>query len=231
MKLHHYEDFLERVETLGFLFLTDALPGFPSVLNETGADQWHTGETETDPWQWKDRAAAEKKLAFGCLLGGHKGFIAPWLHADFMRVCQPAGALEERWHEGALRPAVWDLWQQFEQRPILGSNDLSAWWKGMDHKGNAGLDTAIRELQREFFVTVAGNRQKRNRLGEPYGWPHLLYERVDTWRPTTWPAVAETEPNMAAARARILDAGKKAAPDVSARALAKVLRLPETSPR
>ncbi len=222
-QLLRYSDFLERVDTLGFLFLTDVLPGFPSVSAETRGKQWHTGESDTDPWQWKDRAAAEKRMAFGCLLGGHKGFIAPWLHADFMRVCQPAGALEERWIDGALRPAVWDLWQLFEQHPVLGSNDLSAYWKATGHKGTSGLDSAIRDLQREFWITVAGNRQKRNRQGEPYGWPHLLYERVDAWRPTSWPASAEAEVN--ASRARILAAGKKAAPGIAAQALAKVLRM------
>ena len=225
MKLQYYTDFLERVESLGFLFLTDALPGFPSVMGETGPNQWHTGEAQTDPWQWKDRAAAEKRLAFGCLLGGRKGFIAPWLHADFMRVCQPDGALEERWHEGALRPSVWDLWQQFEHQPVLGANDLSAWWKSRGHKGTSGLDSAMRELQREFFITVAGNRQKRNRKGEPYGWPHLLYERVDSWRPATWPPVPEADNGREMALARILEAGRKAAPDISARTLAKALKL------
>lgn len=220
--LRNYSDFLERVETLGFLFLTGVLEGFPSVTTETRNDQWHTGDADTDPWQWKDRAAAEKRMAFGCLLGGHKGFVAPWLHGDFMLACQPSGAPEERWHEGSLRPSVWAVWQLFEKTPVLGSNDLAAFWKAEGQKGTTGLDSAVRDLQREFHITVAGNRRKVNRQGEPYGWPHLLYERLDSWRPVEWPLPADQD--VQAARVRILEAGIKAAPDISAQALAKALR-------
>jgi hypothetical protein len=220
--LKTYNDFLERVETLGFLFLTDVCDSCPSVSCETDGQQWHTGDPLTDPWQWKDRAAAEKRLAFGCLLGGHKGFIAPWLHADFVLACQPAGALEERWLDGSLPPRVWSLWQRFEDNPVLGSNDLSAFWKASGQQGTSGLDGALKDLQREFWITVAGNRQKRNRQGEPYGWPHLLYERLDSWLPASWPVAAGK--NRADARSRILETGRKAAPGLTDEALSKLLR-------
>ncbi len=223
-KLACYQDFLTHVENLGFLFLSDVLPGFPSVSSETEESQWHTGEAETDPWQWKDRAAKEKQLAFGCLLGGHKGFIAPKLYPAFLRACQPDGALEERWAEGSLRPAVWEIWQLFEKQAIWGSNELGKFWKNAGNKSTAGLDSALKELQREFWITVAGNRRKLNRLQQPYGWPHLLYERVDTWAPASWVEIAESLTKKGA-NAAILSAGQAVAPWMEASQLAKILRL------
>ena len=222
--LHTYEDFLARIDALGFLYLSDVLPGFPSVAGETAGEQWHTGEPDTDPWQWKDRAAAEKRAAFGCVLGGHKGFIAPRLYSAFVRACQPDGALEERHDEGLVKPAVWDLWQCFEHTSVLGTNDLNRLWKLSGRKA-AGLDGAIRELQREFWITVAGNRRKLDRYGQPTGWAHLLYERVDTWTPPQWLAPLDSLATADACHA-ILSAARQAAPAVPETAILRALRLP-----
>ena len=38
-----YEDFVARVESLGFMALSHLLPGLPSLGNETPASFWHTG--------------------------------------------------------------------------------------------------------------------------------------------------------------------------------------------
>jgi hypothetical protein len=75
-----YEDFVARVESLGFMALSPLLPGLPSLGGETPESLWHTG-LDTDPWRWKDRAAEEKCLAYGCILGGHKGLPSNALHA------------------------------------------------------------------------------------------------------------------------------------------------------
>ena len=46
-----YEDFLARVESLGFMTLSPLLPGLPSLSDETTESLWHTG-LDTDPWCW-----------------------------------------------------------------------------------------------------------------------------------------------------------------------------------
>jgi hypothetical protein len=84
MILKIYEDFINRVNKLGFMAFSPILPGLPSLPEETEPGQWHTGDPETDPWRWKDRAAEEKKLAFGCVLGGHKGFISEKMYPYLM---------------------------------------------------------------------------------------------------------------------------------------------------
>jgi hypothetical protein len=44
-----YADFLARVEALGFMALSQILPGLPSLGGETAENLWHTG-LDTDPW-------------------------------------------------------------------------------------------------------------------------------------------------------------------------------------
>lgn len=219
-----YESFIECVEDGGFLFLTDIHPDAPSVSAMTRDEQWHTGDAETDPWQWKDRAAEEKRLAYGCILGGNKGFIAPRLYAAFVRACQPEQELEERWFSGTLKPAIWQVWQQFEEQPLQASPDLNRFWKNNGNKGTSGLDTAMKELMATFFVTVAGNRQKVGRDGVPYGWRHLLYERVDAWAPSAWLEPVESM-TVDIARQAVLQAAQTLAPKVSEVDWNRLLRL------
>jgi hypothetical protein len=52
-KLTKYEDFIERVNELGFMAFSNTLPGFPSLVEETPGNIWHTGEPDTDPWRWE----------------------------------------------------------------------------------------------------------------------------------------------------------------------------------
>ena len=49
-----YEDFVARVESMGFIALLQLLPGLPALGSEIVDSLWHTG-LDTDPWRWKDR--------------------------------------------------------------------------------------------------------------------------------------------------------------------------------
>ena len=105
-----YEDFLDRVETLGFMAFSSLLPGLPSLSGETPENLWHTG-LDTDPWRWKDRAAEEKRLAYGCILGGQKGFISQRMYSYFYAAFHPMLSMEERWEAGSVNQRTWQVWQ------------------------------------------------------------------------------------------------------------------------
>jgi hypothetical protein len=113
-----YNDFIVHVDALGFMALSPILPGFPSLGSETRANLWHTG-LDTDPWRWKDRAADEKRLAYGCILGGHKGFVAQRMYPVFYAAFRPALSMPERWASGEINQRTWQLWQLFEKEGTL----------------------------------------------------------------------------------------------------------------
>ena len=222
--LNRYSDFIARVVELGFMPLSDILPGLPSVSHETHESQWHTGDPDTDPWQWKDRAASEKQLAFGCVLRGFKGFIAPRMYPCFLRAFQLSTDLEELWTTGMLRPAVWEVWQYFEADGVLSTSEIHTAWKASGKKGTASADGALRELQMLFLVTTAGNRQKQDRFGQPYGWPSLLYEKTDNWVPESWLAGMESISPIDA-KEEILSAGMAMAPTADKGAIDRLFRI------
>ncbi len=222
-KLQKYEDFIERVNELGFMAFSNVLPGFPSLTGETPGGIWHTGNPETDPWRWKDRAAEEKKLAFGCVLGGNKGFIAPRMYSLFYTACQQEEHMEELHAFGLVSPEVWRLWQLFEARSPLSTSEIRQEMGVTKKQGGSRVDKAISELERKFYITVAGSRRKTDKFGKPYSWFVNVYDKVENWAPKEW-----LEPEQALSREDakniILEHGLAISENVGRDQLARMLK-------
>jgi hypothetical protein len=223
VRLTTYSDFLARVEALGFMALSPILPGFPSLGSETPESLWHTG-LETDPWRWKDRAAEERRLAYGCLLGGHKGFVSQRMYPLFYAAFHPSMPMPERWATGIVNQRTWQVWQLFEKEGTLNLSQVRQILGVSRQQGAAALDASIQQLQREYYLTVSGNDRKVSAKGEFYGWPVSRYSRVRDWAPAGW---LEDAPNWPSAEARdaILEEGVAMSAGVKRQALAKKLGL------
>lgn len=185
-QLTKYQDFLERVDELGFMPLSHLMPGLTSLGAETPGKIWHTGDAETDPWRWKDRAAEEKRLAYGCILGGHKGFVSARMYALFYVACHPADAMPERWAAGVVSQSTWQLWRLFEKWISLDTSQVRREMGVTPKSGGSRVDASLKELQQQYSITVAGSRRKVGQDGQPYGWPACIYERVFHWAPADW---------------------------------------------
>ncbi len=220
--LNKYEDFLDRVDELGFMPLSNILPGLPSLSAETEEKRWHTGDRDTDPWCWKDRAAEEQRLAFGCILGGHKGFVSAQMYRIFYTAFHPQESMEERWEEGSVNQTVWQLWQLFEDKTLMNTSEIRREMGVTLKKGGSKVDSALKVLQRDYCITVAGSRRKLNKAGQPYGWPSNIYDKVMNWVPKEW-----MEPNRELSRGQardvILDKGVAIGKDINRNELAKIL--------
>lgn len=221
--LKTYDEFVARVNDLGFFpFYGRFLNGLPILQLETEEKQWHTGDPETDPWQWKDRAAEEKELAFGCILGGYKGFISRQLYPLFYSACSPADSMEERYDSGELSQTVWELYRLFADGTVLSTAEVRK-LLGVTQKSGAGrVDSALKGLQKEFIITVCGNKRKLSLDGLEYGWPANTYCLVENWMPADW--LANTEKiDPAEARRRILDIGCSIGNQLDRTALSRLL--------
>lgn len=218
-----YEDFVARVESLGFMALSHLLPGLPSLGGETPERLWHTG-LDTDPWRWKDRVAEEKRLAYGCILGGHKGFVTQRMYPIFYAAFHPTLPMPERWAGGTVNQKTWRLWQLFEEKGTLNISQVRQILGISRKQGASAVDAAIQQLQHEYYITVDGNERKVNAKGEFYGWPINRYCRVEDWSPVGWLDSAK-DWSVEEARELILDDGVAMSNGVNRRDLAKKLGL------
>ncbi len=222
--LTNYAEFLDRAEQLGYMPFSHFLPGFPSVAAETPPNLWYTGEEETDPWRWKDRTAEEKRLAYGCILGGHKGFVTKRLYPVFLAAFRPALSLPERYAAGMVDQQLWRLWSLFDEHRILETHRLRR-LMGVNKQSSSKVDAYLRRLQQEFAITVAGSTQKVSAKGQLYGWRSNIYRLVEDWAPDGWLQGAN-EWSAFEAQALILDEGVAMSQGVTQKELAGKLGLP-----
>lgn len=185
-RVKYYKDFLELVEKIGFLPFSPILDGLPPFPEYTIQHNWFTDDPDTDPWLWKYRASQEKKLAFGNILGGQKGFVSSRMYPVFYTAFHPQASLEERWAEGLLGATTRKLWQLFENYGKLSTSDMRRALGVTLKKGGSRLDTSIKELQRDFYITIDGASLKTDKQGKQYGWYENVYSRVLDWLPAEW---------------------------------------------
>jgi hypothetical protein len=217
-----YTDFLQRVDELGFLPFSHILDGLPSVSDETPGHIWHTGDRDTDPWQWKDRAAEEKKTAYGCILGGHKGFVSARMYAVFYTAYHPPLSMLDRWTAGEVNQTTWQLWRLFEEKSLLNTSDVRREMGVTQKSGGSRVDASLVELQKQYYLTMAGCRQKTGKDGKLYGWPATVFDRVQDWAPAEW-LKGIRGGRADDAREVILDVGVAMSQGVSRDQLAKAL--------
>ncbi len=182
-----YQDFIDQVNQLGFLPMSGLAPGLPALGDLTPDGSWHTGDPDTDPWQWKDRAAREKKLAYGCILNGQKGFVASHLYAAFYTAFHPPEPMPVRWSEGTLDRTTWSLWNLFEEQGVVNTFEAHRLMAGSPSGSSSSrVDSRLQALQAAYYITGAGNARKVSRAGQEYGWPAMRYQRVLDWAPEGW---------------------------------------------
>ena len=211
--LTHYQELIDLVEALGFLVMSEMTPGLPSLASLTRKDSWHTGDPDTDPWQWKDRASSEKKLAYGCILNGQKGFIAERCYSAFYIIYHPHEPMQVRRAEGLIDQTTWLLWNQFEKHGALSTFEVRRLMAG-ESQQTSRVDSRLQALQASFYITGAGNARKISRAGQEYGWPAMRYQRVEEWAPETWLSDARGLRSKEAWEI-ILEAGEAAAATVN----------------
>ena len=164
----------ELIEEIGFLpYFSNEMRGF-SVMDVTRGMQWWSDIPELDPWDWRVQISGERKIAYGKLFRGKAGFISPKWYPVFANFRRQGYDFESRYEEGLASYKSKQIMRHFENADTeLASNELKQ-AAGFSKDGLKGFEGAITALQMQTYLTVSGFRQRRNKLGEPYGW-HVGY--------------------------------------------------------
>lgn len=191
MVIKTYQEFIDTVERLGVVsFYGKFVEGFPRVQDMAGDWQWHTDE-DYDPWAWKIRAVDEQRLAFGCLLGGTKGFIAKAMYPLFYAANRPTRTLEQRYRDGLISQTAYRVYRLFEDGRPWTTADIRTALGVSKKSGASAVDGAIVQLQREYLISLCGNSYRADAKGQTFGWAINTYclteEWADDWLPDTLP--------------------------------------------
>jgi hypothetical protein len=198
-----YDDLIRYVDKKGILAFYGKMPaGFTTLEALTLEKNWHTGDPDTDPWQWKDRAVSEHKLAFGCVINGYKGFLSKDMYPLFYNAYREAVSLEERYLDGLVPKMEMDIFRMFLSGAVLSTADVRSAVQVTKKQGAFEADSALKSLQRQFLISVCGSKRKLSYEGLPYGWPANAYCLTEIWA-KEW--LTEKHLNREDARTIILD--------------------------
>ena len=174
-----YRQFINNIDQLGFMTLTETPYGLPSLSEHTLPVLWHTGR-EDDPWRWKDRAAAEGKASYGHILLGRNSFVSRDMYPYLYSAVRRGLTFWEIFSAGLLSAYTRRIYTAFVEYPVIASHEIMSIC-GFDRKEKSKVDRAMIALQSGMFITVCGTAQKISKQGQPYGWPSTAYTLTEHW--------------------------------------------------
>lgn len=174
--LHTVDEVIDYINEVGFLPLfKNEIPGF-SLEERTVADGWWSGDTERDPWEWREIIARSGKVAYGKFFDKKAGFISlEWLpyFVNFRRDGYDFDALWDDEKASIRQKKIMDLFLE-EQEEELYSFEIKQ-RAGFGKGGEKNFEGTLSGLEMKLYLCVRDFRQKKNKKGELYGWPIAVY--------------------------------------------------------
>lgn len=137
--------------------------------------RWHTGDADTDPWEWRMRVLEERDdVAYAKVFFRLSGYITREWYPLFLAVRRRGKNFEEMLRDGEVgRPAR----RIYEALSRLGAASVPELKReaGFSREEKAAFERGLTELQMKLLVTMCGRGRKVNRFGEEYGWENTLF--------------------------------------------------------
>lgn len=187
VKINNYEDFLEAVSQAGFSMGGGNSEGIYSIIDwewnqepsyETPV-RWHTGDAETDPWEWRMRVLDEgRNIAYGKFFFKKSGYITKEWYPCFLACRRGKRTLEDMYLEGKISHEAKRIYTCVEEMGVLPLHELKQ-EAGFTKEEKSRFNRALVELQMMFFLTICGRRHKISAEGKPFGWDSTAFCRTE----------------------------------------------------
>jgi hypothetical protein len=168
------EQLCRLIEDVGFMPLfSGVIPGF-SVQELSQNCAWWSGNTETDPWEWRKTICAEGKIAYGKIFSKKAGYISRrWypLFASNRRRGYDFDTLYEVGLASRRSKLIYDQLLNGNMVPSYELRRLAQFGK----EGEKGFEGVLTTLQMQTYITIRGFERKLSKTGEEYGWPASIY--------------------------------------------------------
>lgn len=185
MEIKNFEDFCAALDECGFSMGGGSAKGIYAVIpynweNQEFVDspvKWHTGDPQTDPWEWRMRVLEEcDDIAYSKVFFRTSGYITkPW-YPLFYSVRRGGVSFDEAYDEGQMSRAEKTVYTIVSELGDAALHDIRAMG---GFKTGAEFEQALTRLQTRMFITMSGRAQKLNKNGEGYGWNSTVFCTVE----------------------------------------------------
>ena len=131
-----------------------SIPGCPIA--------WHTGDPDTDPWEWRMRVLEERDdIAYGKVFFGAGGYITKEWYPYFLAVRRQGFTFDEWYYEGKAGLLEKKIYEAIEQSEHMALHDLKRECD-ITKETSGQFDRALTNLQKNLFITMCGRKQHRH---------------------------------------------------------------------
>ncbi|MEG1775652.1 MAG: hypothetical protein RR367_04065 [Clostridia bacterium] len=191
MGINAFPDFCKALLACGFSMGGGSAKGIYAVIPYGWEEQqlvdspikWHTGDPETDPWEWRMRVLEERTdIAYAKVFFRTSGYITSQWYPHFLAVRRKGETFEEAYRSGAISHIAKRIYDLIEANGKLPLHAIKA-MGGFQREEHAKFESALVELQMRMFITMCGRAQKVNSYGQGYGWSSTVFTTVEAfWR-------------------------------------------------
>jgi len=183
-----YEDFLKVLLDAGFSMGGGNDEGIYTTINWNWNEsppcdspiEWHTGNKDTDPWEWRIRVLKEERgIAYAKLFFKKSGYITKQWYPYFLAARREGRTFEETYEDGKMShfaKRIYDVLAGKESVPVHDIKQTG----GFTKEDKSGFDRALTELQMGMFITMCGEAQRISLKGEEYNtWPSMVFSTTE----------------------------------------------------
>ena len=137
--------------------------------------RWHTGDANTDPWEWRMRVLDERNdISYSKVFFKKSGYITRDWAPQFLAVRRGKVDFEEAYAAGTISHAakrIYGAVQEYGTLPLHAIKQIAGF--GAEEKSR--FDGALTELQMKMYLSMCGRQQKLSQKGEEYGWYSTVF--------------------------------------------------------
>jgi len=181
--IQNYDDFCKELLKAGFSLGSGGNDeGVFTLLqyswNEQPPDskiRWHTGDADTDPWEWRMRVLDERDdIAYGKVFFRKSGYITKEWYPYFLAARRGNRSFNEMYSDGIISyhaKRIYDVVHEYGALPIHSIKRIC----GFPKEEKSRFERAITDLQMGLFITMCGRQQKISNFGMEYGWASTVF--------------------------------------------------------
>jgi hypothetical protein len=158
---------------------------------ETGIE-WHTGDPDTDPWEWRMRVLAERDdIAYSKVFFKKAGYITKEWYPCFLAARRGGRTFGDEYAGGTLSHYAKRIYEAVDGNLRLPLHEIKQ-YAGFRRDSASKFDAALNELQMKLYLTMCGREQKFSRTGGEYGWHSTVFCTTETfWPPEVFERAAK----------------------------------------
>ncbi|MCM1523367.1 MAG: hypothetical protein NC120_02805 [Ruminococcus sp.] len=185
----NYNEFCSELLKCGFSMGGGSSKGIFALIPYNWEEQefldvpakWHTGDPETDPWEWRMRVLEERvDIAYSKLFFNGAGYITKEWYPYFISVRRRGKSFEEAYRDGELSHEAKIIYDTVSGNGAAALHEIKL-LGGFGKDDKSRFDKAVVQLQMKMYITMCGRTVKRGSSGNPYGWNVTVFTTPENY--------------------------------------------------